>query len=75
MPDTLQILYTKAGTPYAKTRVLLPHDVPLLDYVALQMMKELLDDIRLGEEEAVAETRRQEYTAVREENPADAKGT
>lgn len=54
MPDTLQILYTKGGTPYAKTRVLLPHDPPVIDYVALCMMKELLDDIRIGEEEAAA---------------------
>ena len=50
--DTLQILYTHCGTVYAKTRSLLPHDGPVLDYVALLMMKELLDDVRIGEEEA-----------------------
>ena len=52
MADTLQILYTHGGTVYAKTRSLLPHDGPVLDYVALLMMKELLDDVRIGEEES-----------------------
>lgn len=57
MSDTLQILYTKGGTPYAKTRVLLPQEQQRTDYVEqilMMMVRELLDDIRIGEEEAAA---------------------
>lgn len=44
--DTLQIIYTKEGVPYVKTKTL-PAGEDMLVYLAAGAMGELLADIRL----------------------------